>query len=151
MEEQKLAPQPQESQPQEAPPPPQMPSSQPKVPLSKGEPKGEPKKLTFPTLPKPHPSFIVAITTILLTIAAGIAIAIILGKLTQRGIKEKGETYNAPMVTTTPTLPLETSGSQAPEAASPSGEASPSGSFENMLEENINIPSASEASEATFH
>ncbi|OGY18786.1 MAG: hypothetical protein A3F04_00790 [Candidatus Chisholmbacteria bacterium RIFCSPHIGHO2_12_FULL_49_9] len=136
MAEQNNPPQPGPVTPQATPPPP-APNDQPKIP-----PKGGKTRAAFPSLPKPHPSFLVALLTVIFTIAGGIGLAVAIGKLTQRGMKGAEESQNAPMVTIQPTVSLEPEEDNQDEGASPSAESSPSGSFGSMLDEE-----ASEASQ----
>lgn len=90
------------------------------------------KGISLPSIPSlPHKSFIIAIITIGVTIAAGIAIAVNVGKLTQRGPKTKEE-VTTPQIIPRPTLPPKRPTIQE---SSPSGqEATPSSSFEELLD-----------------
>ena len=135
---------------QEAPtPPPEGTTSQqtPAAPTPNAQPKilskKAPKKATLPAFPKPHPSFIVAITTILVTIAAGVALAFLLGSLTQRGMKvTTKDSQTAPVVTVVPTVSREIDEIPDDQGSSPSAESA-SGSFGSMLEEGQGTPSSS--------
>ena len=97
--------------------------------------KDEKKKKALPK------SFMIAAATIVLTITAGVVIALYLGKMTQRGPKqdETGET------TTSPTLPESTTPviEESMQESSQSGkESTGSGSFESFL----NLQKSQEAS-----
>ena len=87
--------------------------------------KEEKKKIALPK------SFLIAAVTIILTITAGVVIALYLGKMTQRGPKQDQSSE-----TKTPTLPVSTTPviKESMQESSRSGkESTGSGSFESFL------------------
>lgn len=88
----------------------------------------EPKK----KLPLPHRSFFIALITIILTITAGVVIALFIGKMTNRGLKfGAGQETITPTPAVGPLLPIPTQGMEGiPEDE----EATPTSAFESLLQ-----------------
>jgi hypothetical protein len=127
---------PEETKPQEATPHPQETPEAQQPHLIETESKEE-KKSFFAE----HKSFILALIIIVITIIAGIALALNLGKLTQRGPKEEEVT---PVITPQPTRPpaIPTIIETSPSAQ----EATPSSKFEELLKEQEEATPSQEAS-----
>ena len=97
--------------------------------------KDEKKKKALPK------SFMIAAATVILTITAGVVIALYLGKMTQRGPKQEETNETTP----TPTQPVNTTPfrEESMQESSQSGkESTGSGSFESFL----NLQKSQEAS-----
>ena len=134
-------PAPQETKPEETKP--QEPTTQPQETPEAQQPhlietKKEEKKSFF----KEHKSFVLAFIIIVITIIAGIVLALNLGELTQRGPKEE---EIAPVVTPQPTRPpvIPTIKETSPSAQ----EATPSSKFEELLKEPEEASPSQEATE----